>query len=239
MDLTLETIADFLDDYQSFVESERQAEFLQFRAGFERIRGPFERLQRQEYQRQHTQAPQFNIFHLMGIARREEKTHSAFLAHLLNPKAAHGQGVLFLKAFLKMCAQAHPSFPSFDDNDLGIRWQVWIERSVPQGRLDIVVESAELGYLFVIENKVDANEQADQLRRYADWMQSREELFPIQALIFLTPRGDSAHSHGGAAYFPLSYCRNVYRWLTNTLDKIAAPTVRETVRQYAALIETL
>ena len=41
----------------------------------------------------------FNIFKILGIARREVQTHSPILGELLNPNGCHGQKDLFLQLF--------------------------------------------------------------------------------------------------------------------------------------------
>ena len=43
----------------------------------------------------------FNIFGILGMERKEVKTHSKFLAELLNPKGSHLQGDMFLKLFIE------------------------------------------------------------------------------------------------------------------------------------------
>ena len=42
----------------------------------------------------------FNVFNVLGLSSNETRTHSAFLAELLNPYGSHGMGDLFLKKFL-------------------------------------------------------------------------------------------------------------------------------------------
>ena len=42
----------------------------------------------------------FNIFNVLGLNTDETRTHSAFLAELLNPEGSHGLGDQFLQAFL-------------------------------------------------------------------------------------------------------------------------------------------
>jgi hypothetical protein len=44
--------------------------------------------------------PNFNIFFALGHEYREVSTHSAMLAHLLDPLASHAQKILFLRRFL-------------------------------------------------------------------------------------------------------------------------------------------
>lgn len=43
----------------------------------------------------------FNIFSVLQMESDEVKTHSRFLAELLNPKGSHGQKDVFLKKFIE------------------------------------------------------------------------------------------------------------------------------------------
>src|SRR5688500_17218697 len=43
----------------------------------------------------------FNIFRILKVDSNEVRTHSAFLAELLNPKGSHGQKDVFLKLFIE------------------------------------------------------------------------------------------------------------------------------------------
>ena len=42
----------------------------------------------------------FNIFAILGLQRDENRTHSRYLAELLNPVGRHGEGARFLDAFV-------------------------------------------------------------------------------------------------------------------------------------------
>ena len=57
----------------------------------------------------------FNVFNILGLSTKEVRTHSAFIAELLNPKGSHGQGDTFLKLFVeqqkdKIRAQNHKTY---------------------------------------------------------------------------------------------------------------------------------
>ena len=114
-----------------------------------------------------------------------------------------------------------------------------MERHTTYGNLDIVIASPTLGYLVVIENKVDAGEQYRQLARYAAWLDEQREDYPSQALIYLTPTGADARTSNDNQYFRLSYREDIASWLDSIAGEIVAPTVRETVRQYQKLVTRL
>jgi len=43
----------------------------------------------------------FNVFSILSMETKEDATHSAFIAELLDPKGSHMMGAIFLKQFLK------------------------------------------------------------------------------------------------------------------------------------------
>jgi hypothetical protein len=168
------------------------------------------------------------------------RTHSAMLAHLFKPGEMHGQQFLFLKSFLEYCRLKEPVFPLPSQEMENAHWDVFTEYiTSSDGRLDIVIRSPDLGYIVLIENKVDAWEQPDQLKRYGRWLESQRRDYPEQGLIFLTLQGSSAYSAGDVSYLPLSYHDDIYTWLASNLDQIQAPNVRSVLTQYAALVRNL
>jgi hypothetical protein len=109
----------------------------------------------------------------------------------------------------------------------------------PYGRLDIVIRSPDLNYLCVIENKVYAGEQSNQLWRYGEWLKTQEQDYPQRALIYLTLHGLASTTAQGVQHFCLSYKRDINWWLTKTIPNVQAPVVKTVVRQYLDLIGKL
>src|SRR5690606_1578346 len=68
----------------------------------------------------------FNIFSLLQVETDEVRTHSRFIAELLNPNGTHNQGDVFLKKFLQ-------SFPQIEDFDTE-NTRVFVEYYVEIGR---------------------------------------------------------------------------------------------------------
>lgn len=232
------TVGDFLTRYNSFKTNNEEDDLAHFVRSFSRLRTSYEELQQNVLKEARLEAPQFNIFSLLGVARQEVTTHSAFLASLLRPDGVHGQQFLFLESFLITC-QGVTDFPKLDDSVKDGDWSIQVERHTAYGNLDIVIASPTLGYLVVIENKVDAGEQNRQLARYADWLNEQSEEYPSRALIYLTPAGMASQTSEGHQYIQLSYRQDIATWLESIVDKIVAPTVRETVRQYQHLVTHL
>lgn len=237
--MDLNDITTFLDRYREFTSQEVDQQADELLNGFERLKVGFVRLHEEVLEEARTKAPAFNVFQLLGLSRYENRTHSAMIAHLLRSGDSHGQQHLFLDAFLTHCRQRYPDFPLPPGEVASAEWQVVTELSTSHGRLDIVLRSPELNYLCVIENKVDAYEQTDQLLRYGRWLRSQEEEYISQALVYLTLYGNQAYTARGTPHFPLSYRQDITAWLEGTLDQIQAPNVREIVGQYLDLVRRL
>lgn len=83
-----------------------------------------------------------------------ETMHSFLVAHLLNPRASHGQGNLFLKKFLELIEIESPETKN---------WAVTAE----EGRVDIMLKRKHPHSIIIIENKSNwAGDQPNQLYRY-------------------------------------------------------------------------
>ena len=210
-----------------------------FHADFYRFKNLFTTVREQVLAEARLKAPAYNVFSLLGLSRLEVRTHSAMLAHLLDPLQSHGQQHFFLSRFIEYCASIHKDFPTPSEDIAEGLWIIRTEVVIPGGRMDIVVQSPDLNCLYVIENKIGATEQKNQLACYGQWMQKREERYDTQALIFLTIRGDEAKSAQGQPYYTLSYHQDIAYWLESMLEAVQAPNVREVVRQYLALVRNL
>lgn len=203
--------------------------FAQFKTSFQPVKAAAQKQAKEE-------APAFNLFYVLGVSHYEVRTHSAFLAHLLDPAGSHGQQHTFLASFLDQCRKRHPHFPLPRGEITRYPWQVRTERGTSRfGRLDVVLSCPDLGYLCVIENKVGAGEQPEQLSRYGDWLETRAEAFADRALIFLTPRGDESETRGDFTPFLLSYYDDIVGWLKTVQPNVVAPNVRQSITQYLQL----
>ncbi|MBK8905357.1 MAG: PD-(D/E)XK nuclease family protein [Anaerolineaceae bacterium] len=232
----LAEVADFFSRYravQAQAVGQKAADFAsrfaRFKTSFQQVKGAAQKQAREE-------APSFNLFTVLGVSHYEVRTHSAFLASLLDPAASHGQQYAFLTSFLNVCQKRDPTFPLPKGELTRYAWHVQRERSTVRfGRLDIVLSCSDLGYLCVIENKVGAGEQYEQLSRYSQWLDTQEEAFTDRALIFLTPRGHESITSGDYRYFPLSYYDDIAPWLAGILPTVAAQNLRHALAQYLQL----
>jgi hypothetical protein len=182
----------------------------------------------------------FNIFSVLGIEHYEEGTHSRFIAHLLNPKGQHGFGNKFFKLFLEMMCDKSEDFDkeNFDEDNYLIKTELVIgpinKDYTKGGRIDILLFDKNENAI-MIENKIYAEEQRNQLLRYRN-------AYPKGLLLFLTLQGDDSISKSSKNinYLRVSYCNDIIMWL-EACQRIAIdnPVVRETIKQYKNLINKL
>lgn len=190
------------------------------------------------------EARRFNVFEVLGLEDKEVRTHSAFLAQLLDPIGSHGQGALFLEEFLHRV-----EVPNVGDLS---KWRVRTEKYTPLfGNLDIVLSNYEDKLCIVIENKINARDQSGQLARYHRWLTSMGYPDFRGSLVYLTLRGDPPSkevsltidgkycAEAEQATRRMSYRKDISELLTTVLPRIEAVAVWEIVRQYIGLIERL
>lgn len=185
----------------------------------------------------------FNVFNILNLSTNETRTHSAFLAELLRPDGSHGMHDTFLKLFLD-------SVTSLQDFDFKTEnAKVTVEYSVGQinknategGRLDILITSGNKA--IIIENKIYAEDQKNQLRRYEEFAKNRYN--GGYKLLYLTLFGSiaSEYSTGNQDdldYIPIGYNYEILKWLDLCAkESTRRPKVRETIEQYIHLIKQL
>ena len=187
----------------------------------------------------------FNVFRLCGVDHYETM-HSKILAEFLNPKGSHGQGKLFLDLFCEMLGRL-----GFDGNfssnvNVSTEFTGYI-KGESVGRFDILIEDSSTSSVCVIENKIFASEQPEQLKRYADWLR-RERKGWKQVLVFLTLNGREAWSikdqtlYQRVAYVSQSKKPSLVDWIDSCLKKIDGedkPFIQSALKQYKKLIINL
>ena len=210
-------------------------------------------LDKQRKEEARKRGERYNIFSVLGIETSEVQTHSAFLASLLNPDGNHGVGNAFLDAFVR----------EMNIGDLQLdttNSQVRVEYVTGDGRIDILIYDNNKKAI-IIENKIYAGDQYEQLKRYDDY--AKQQFTKGYRLLYLTldghkPSEDSTKDLEDNQYLRLAYNNNmnvcdeeysnsdnvisqdILHWLEECV-KIAynKPLVRETIIQYQSLIKTL
>src|SRR5690554_3158312 len=167
----------------------------------------------------------FNMFRVCGV-NHYENTHSAILAELLNPNGTHGLKSKLLECFIDTLGD-YFTIDKFDFD----KSRIHTEHSTEEGRIDILIEDNQ-NKAIIIENKIYANDQPEQLKRYNRYAQTYKNGYQI---LYLTLLGDNAseQSGGGVSYLSISYKENIINWLEKCVAIASRfPTVRETIIQY-------
>lgn len=114
----------------------------------------------------------FNLFQILGLETAEVKTHSRFIAELLNPKGSHLQGDLFLRLFINYLNHLTQKIESDEienlllSNSINLNFNstnVIVEKHIGKvideesGRIDICLLDSQ-NNIICIENKIYARE---------------------------------------------------------------------------------
>lgn len=232
-------LSSFLQDFRKFDEESRRRRLNALGSYLDQLGGDLKTLREKSAEQDRLYAPHFNVFRLLGIERDEVSLHTAFLAELLNPNGPHGQGHLFLRAFFDTAGKHEGFVPPSKPLDEH-QWSVQSEVYVGGGNiLDLRIESPSLRYVVVVEDKIDAGEQHDQLRRYGRWMRDARRDYQPQQLVFLTPTGRPPKSNGEFSCTCLSYRDDITAMLRICLSRVTAAPVTAIVMQYLTVIENL
>lgn len=192
-------------------------------------------IQHEKYRR----GESFNIFKVCGV-NHYEVTHSSILAEFLNPCGTHGQGMDFLNEFLKTNGLCNFVFADKDGVVVETEHAFSIKTKEGEytGRIDILIHDSKKA--IIIENKIYAQDQYNQLSRYETYAKER---YPDNyKIIYLTldqhdPNDESSKK---VSYIPISYSEHIIAWLTSckniTIDK---PLIRESLTQYIQHIKEL
>ncbi|MDQ7948455.1 MAG: PD-(D/E)XK nuclease family protein [Pedobacter sp.] len=167
----------------------------------------------------------FNMFKICGV-NHYENTHSGIIAEFLNPNGSHGLKYVMLECFLETLGDFY-SIENFNYQ----RVRVHTEHSTEEGRIDILLEDNQ-NKAIVIENKIYAIDQPEQLKRYNRYAQTYKNGYQI---FYLTLDGDPAseQSCGNILYQPISYRDDIIKWLEKCVACASRhPLVRETIIQY-------
>lgn len=192
----------------------------------------------------------YNIFKILGLESAEVKTHSRFLAELLNPKGSHLQGDLFLRLFINYINHLTKGTESevFEDkllsNAINLNFytsNVSVEKHIGKvideegGRIDICIIDSH-NNIICIENKIYAREGDKQMQRYSNYAKK----YKYSYLFFLTLWGNEPETKGEEIIYPISYKKHIVEWLELCKkEAVNLPILRESIGQYINLIKKL
>lgn len=167
----------------------------------------------------------FNMFRTCGV-NHYENTHSAIIAEFLNPNGTHGLKSKLLECFIETLGE-YFTIQNFNCE----KSRVHTEHSTEEGRIDILIVDNQ-NKAIIIENKIYAIDQPEQLKRYNRYAQTYKNGYLI---LYLTLFGDNAseQSGKGVSYLSISHKENIINWLEKCVAISSRfPMVRETIIQY-------
>ncbi len=180
----------------------------------------------------------YNIFYALRIWSKEVTLHSRIIVDLLNPKGYHKMGAKFLELFLKKVGL----IGKFDFSDKDI--EVVDEKCLPkQRRIDIFLKDST-GNVIVIENKIYAGDQEQQLKDYHDFGLEQTANKKLSVLyLTLTGTPPSLGSLGNLKdkdYKCISYSKHILKWIKACIKESSKkPALKEVLKQYKRTIEYL
>lgn len=191
----------------------------------------------------------YNIFKVIRMTSNETSVHSAFISDLLNPKGYHKMGVTFLTLFYETLTeemQQEINDFSFNDAIVSVEEYIGDKSELEGGRLDIIIKSKDQA--IVIENKINADDQTNQMIRYKNYAKTN---YKKHLLLYLSLDGE-IHDQDktlktkdqclfiGEDLYTISYRETIYEWLKQCHEKaVDKPLLREAISHYMNLIVSL
>ena len=182
----------------------------------------------------------FNLFNVLNI-KTDELIHSSMIASLLDPHADHGKGCLFLKKFLNIWDFGFV----LDTRTTSVTTEYEIgtlnSSSTWGGRIDILITDAH-NHAIIIENKINAADQKNQLRRYANFAKSSKLEYTI---IYLTLDGHepselSTGMNFSEDYVMFSYQEDILPWLDECKEAcVAGSALHNSISQYSQCLRKI
>lgn len=204
---------------------------------------------RKKEDEKHKNGDFFNIFNVVGKSSDEVNIHSKFLAMLLNPKGDHGCGGAFLESF---CKELRIDTSSFDVDNAYVSPEYDIgpirNNGLDGGRIDIIIKF-DKEFAIIIENKIYAGDQNNQLLRYKNYA---EEKFGSSGykIFYLTPDGhepdekSTGKAVSGDYWTSISYEKEIKSWLKKWLETKSTKNeenywIHPIIKQYIKLIDSI
>jgi hypothetical protein len=205
----------------------------------------------------------FNIFRIMNMEHKEVHPHSSLIAELLNEKGSHGQGNLFLNLFLQVINTKinnwnitnqlqHSFIDDFNGSQAITEYSIGeVSRDYYEGgRIDILVEDSD--QIIVIENKIGADDQKNQLLRYFNYAKRTNKKFIVLYLCkfpLLLNENSSSYTLGEnkeeckmvlSKTISISYEYDIKEWIKLCLKEVyQLPLIREILTHYLHTINTI
>jgi hypothetical protein len=214
--------------------------FISLLKGFEIVYNKKENCEREK-------TPNYNVFYVLKyILHKEEQLHSPFLADLLNVNGKHKQKDLFYNEFINQL-ELENGLEKFKVDEK-IFFSVETEKWTGDGAIDIFISynSPNKRFAIAIENKIYANDQPGQLKRYAKFL--KEEFHDNFLLLYLTPRErlPVTNSIEKAEFDELcrnqqlktiTYRKHITTVLENTVERMNENKASSIIKQYLQILK--
>ncbi len=186
----------------------------------------------------------FNLFRIINFINNEVNLHSMFIAELLNPKGSHDQGDIFLQEFFKILDIDY--YGDLSGAQVYSEYDIGPVTDTKGGRLDILIEYGEIGRkkAIIIENKIYAEDQENQLVRYFNYGKTKYgdgnfKLFYLN-LNGTEPKEKSTKDLKNGDFKIISYENEILYWLNFCKRHVVdIALIREGINHYINLIKYL
>lgn len=189
----------------------------------------------------------FNIFQILKLDSKETSLHSLVLAELLNPKGKHGLANKPLDLFISQFPNSGIS--GFDSTNAIVSVEKYIgdknKDETEGGRIDIIIENNQKSEAIIIENKIYAGDQKNQLYRYYSFAKRHYKKNFHLFYLTLYPSTPSDYTTNASTFVkekcvPISYESTIINWLEACKqESVNYPLLRETITQYIILLKHL
>lgn len=189
----------------------------------------------------------FNLISLLGMEHNERYTHSNIIAELLKHNGSHTFGNKFFELFLEEVGISNFSTTNYEVlTEEYISGVLVSDGNIKRTFLDIVIKDKNNGKVILIENKIWAQDQFEQLERYYRSYQNK-----IIKLFYLNVH-DYDYSFGlenidrelleheqieltgiKSVYQKITYEQNIKNWISNCIvNSIEKPFVSRQIEAY-------
>lgn len=197
------------------------------------------------HQKDHaTKASRFNLFEVLRITSDEVRLHSRLLAELLDPKGAHDQGTALLDLFLDHCG-CNVIFPDTSRVRVLVEHYLGVTTPTSGGRIDLLLIDDQQNAV-IIENKIFAGDQENQLLRYTHFGNQLASRGGTYQLVYLTLHGTPASDKSTGKtlkeddYSTIAYAQQIRQWLGDAITQFQhVPKLAIALEHYQQLIERL
>ncbi len=186
---------------------------------------------------------EINIFKILNLEYDEVRLHSRILKFLIErdpsgfiestPKQYWDEIGKPVGRLLKVDLEKHCSSS---------------EEDIKDGRIDLIVEFEQ--HLIIIENKILASDQPEQLIKYSKFGESINKTGKKCLLLYLTPKGNlpgekSISKNGkkdleeNTDFFTISYEKNILNWLEHFENSKEKTGIKNIIDQYLNTIKTI